>query len=58
MKKIWVMLLGISLSLCWAGSKTTNVKMKHTPKYNHKEHRVPAPIMDEELNPAKRPSQW
>ena len=57
MKKIVLLVLGLSLSLCWASSKTKH-KHKHVQQYNHKENRVPAPIMDEELNPAKRPAQW
>jgi hypothetical protein len=61
MKKIVLLVLGLSLSLCWASSKTKHKhkhKHKHVQQSNHKENRVPAPIMDEELNPAKRPAQW
>ncbi len=58
MKILVMLVLSFSLSLSWASKKTTHVKIKHSTSSNHKETRVPAPIMDEELNPAKRPTQW
>lgn len=58
MNKFFICLIIFSVSMSWATTKGKVYKNKNQVHVQTKENKVPSPIMDEELNPAKRPVQW